>query len=224
MPKTEDLSPTEQARAEEEYQAQLDAIRASDMPNYERPPEARVAPEGWQPPPKEVMLGWGLSDAEILKIMRGAAGATNSGLVEYDEDAEAEKLEKLRMQRHQIAIIDNGQGVQSQLSGMERYFTGLDARGDGKKCKRVRYMSPRDEVVGINGYIFRIPKYKEVLIPTEVVEMLRKSGQALGNLDMVSAAFQARSREPIDMHEGDPYSFQAQAASQFPVSVGYRPE
>lgn len=219
MPKQTDvLSPTEQARADEEYQAELDAIRNSDMPQHERPPEARTSPTGWQPPPREQLISWGLTDAEIIKIMRGAAQQQNNGMVEYDEEVEAERLDKLREQRHRMALADNGASYQTQLSAMETYFTD-------PMRKRYRYMSPRDETVGINGYIFRIPKHQEVRIPIEVITLLEKAAKARGDFDIVSAAFQARAAGPIEMHEGvanpEPHSGYYQEPRQEPQ--GYRP-
>lgn len=166
---------------------------AHELPPQSRPPSERLSYDN--------LLLMGLSDAEALLIVN-TLRQKNGGLVEYDEDAEAERVAKLRMQQHQISRIDGGNTVQAQLSTMEAYFTGAIPRGDGQYCKRKRYMSPRDEKVWINGYHFNIPKHTPVHIPTEVIDMLGSTAQARGDFDVVSAAFQARQSDPIDMHTG----------------------
>lgn len=167
--------------------------------SHELPPQIR--PQTSERLSYKNLITLGLSDAEALLIVN-TIRQKNGGMVEYDEDAEAERVAKLREQQMSISRIDGGNTVQAQLSTMEAYFVGSIPRGDGRHCKRKPYMSPRDEKVWINGYRFEIPKHTRVVIPTEVIDLLDQAAKARGDFDVISAAFQARQFEPIDMHAG----------------------
>ncbi len=41
-----------------------------------------------------------------------------------------------------------------------------------------------------------------MVIPTEVIDLLDAAAKSRGDFDVVSAAFQARQFDPINMHEG----------------------
>lgn len=189
------LTPDEQR----EYEAAQVAGGVEGKQAHELPPQLR--PKENPRLSYENLIMMGLSDAEALLIVN-TIRQKNGGLVEFDEDAEAERVAKIRAQQQQIARIDGGNSYQAQLSTMEAYFVGAVPRGDGQMCKRLPYISPREERVWINGYRFEIPRHKRVMLPTEVIDLLAAAAQAREDFDVVSAAFQARQMDPINLHEG----------------------
>lgn len=160
-------------------------------------------PEGLRSPRLQIEY-WtakGVSDAEAILIVN-TLRQQNGGLVEFDEDAEAERLAKRKEQQQHLARVDGGDSIQVQVSAVAAYFVGAVPRGDGCYCQRKPYLSPRDEKVWINGYHFGIPKHTRVFIPTEVIDLLEGAARSRGDFDVVSAAFQARQMDPINLHEG----------------------
>lgn len=155
----------------------------------------------------EMLLKAGLREQEILKIMHAQAGLTNGGLVEFDETVELERLQAQRQQVAKIAALDGGDKVRTQHSEMEAYFAGAIPRGSEddadypQYCKRYPYVSPVEAVVGINGYIFQIPRFKKVMLPTEVLDILEQSGTAKERYEVLSAVYQARMQDPISLHD-----------------------
>jgi hypothetical protein len=159
-------------------------------------------PEGLRSPRLQVEY-WtskGVSDAEAILIVN-TLRQQNGGLVEFDEDAEAERLARRKEQQTRLARVDGGDNIQVQISATEAYFVGAVPRGDGRFCERKPYMSPRDEKVWINGYHFSIPRHTRVVVPTEVIDLLESAARSRGDFDVVSAAFQARQMDPINLHE-----------------------
>jgi hypothetical protein len=164
------------------------------------------------------LIRGGLSDAEIIALQREGAAAGNGGLREYDETVEAERLHMKRSQAGRIAVIDSGSSVRLSLSESEAYFAGQVPNAGGKYCKRLPYVSPTDETVGINGYIFRIPKYRRVMLPTEVLAILYQAGKARQQYDVLSAIYTARQYRPISATEnGDPQGYAAAIAASHKV-------
>jgi len=163
---------------------------------------------------REELITNGLSDAEIIALEREGAAAGNGGLREYDEELEGQRIAKKREEQGRIAIIDSRDAVRVSLSESEKYFAGKVPNAAGKYCKRYPYVSPTDETVGINGYIFRIPKYVKVLLPTEVLAILAEAAQARQQYEVLSAIYTARQYRPISPTEaGDPEGY-AQRISQ----------
>jgi hypothetical protein len=216
----------EREAAEEDARNPVIAGDAASLHPHELPPQVRPRPALFT---YEELIGRGVDDATAIMIVKTLL-QKNGGLVEYDEDAERERLHKIRLQQHEIAIIDGGNPVQSQLSLMEQYFAGAIERGspnDPKHlrgyCRRYPYLSPEDAVVGINGYIFRIPRHKRVNLPEEAIDILEKSAQAKDRFDVLSAAYQAKEREPIYMRpEMSVQAFVGEQAANFPVQQGAR--
>lgn len=167
---------------------------------HQLPPELRVN-AGKTVFSEEDAIRMGLSDAEIVKLRQSGAMHT-SGLLEYDEEAEVERLHRLRMQHQRGQNIDGGDLFAVQIGAMERYFRGLEKNSKtGKFCQRQMYTSPKDEVVGINGYIFNIPKFRPVPLPTEVIDILEQSALATNRHDIYSAIMQARANRTITLEE-----------------------
>lgn len=183
--------PVERASEEIEVAGGTEGKLVHELPESLRSPRLQV----------EYWTAKGVSDAEAI-LITNTLRQQNGGLVEFDEDAEAERLAKRREQQQQLARVDGGSNIQVQISAVEAYFVGAVARGDGRYCQRKPYMSPRDEKVWINGYHFSIPKHTRVVIPTEVIELLEGAARSRGDFDVVSAAFQARQMDPINLHEG----------------------
>lgn len=185
----------------------------AQMLDAELPPELRdnkpLFDEG-------MAIRLGMTDAEIIKLR-------NQGVmeraVEYDEDMEYERLEKLRQQQTRISAIDQGTHFAHQLSAMEAYFSGtVRDESTGKFCKRYPYISPEKKIVGINGYMFHIPQHSRVMLPTEVLEILYRAAEAKNQLDVVSAIYAARQYEPISVKERDG----AIDASQYHAAIAGR--
>lgn len=182
--------------------------------SHELPPQLR--PQREQVFTMDRLLQAGLSDNEIMKIMRETQG--NDGLVEFDQDTEAERIAKLRTQSQRIAVLDGGDKVRTQLSVMERYFAGAAPRGDGEYCKRYPYVSPVNRVVGINGYIFHIPRHKRVMLPAEALDLLEQSALAQEQYDVLSAVYASRQYRPIEsFREGEAGDFKAQMVGRHSV-------
>jgi hypothetical protein len=201
MPKQAEYIPSAEEREAAEEDARNPIVAGGTEGKFSHELPEQLRPQVSERLSYESLLAMGLSDAEALLIVN-TIRQKNGGMVEYDEDAEAERVAKIREQQQRLSRIDGGNSVQAQLSTMEAYFVGAIPRGDGKMCQRKPYMSPRDEKVWINGYRFEIPKHTRVVIPTEVIDLLEAAARARGDFDVVSAAFQARQSDPINLHEG----------------------
>lgn len=152
---------------------------------------------------QEDLIRYGMSNGEIIKLQREGAAAGNGGLREYDEEAEERLLNQKREQASRLAVIDGGDAIRSQLSTMEAYFAGAIPNGAGDYCKRYPYVSPTDETVGVNGYIFQIPKYRKVMLPEEVLIILNSAAMARQQYDILSAIYTARQHRPLDAQAFD---------------------
>src|SRR4051794_6421223 len=84
-----------------------------ELPEGLRSP--RLQPEYW--------TAKGVSDAEAILIVN-TLRQQNGGLVEFDEDAEAERLARRKEQQMRLARVDGGDTIQVQISAVEAYFVG----------------------------------------------------------------------------------------------------
>jgi hypothetical protein len=55
--------------------------------------------------------------------------------------------------------------------------------------------------VGINGYIFNIPAFRPVPLPTEVLDILEQSALALNQHQVYSAVMMARNTRKISLED-----------------------
>lgn len=159
----------------------------------------------------------GLRDNELLKLLKTSAQKINGGLAEWDAETEMQNIRLQQLQNTRMAVIDQGNAVKTQFSVMEAYFAGTAPRGDGQYCRRRKYTNPtnKNQIVGINGYFFDIPPFKEVHVPEEVLEILHGVAVAQEQLQVLSAIYMARQHEPIHYREAGEYlNFRAEQIAQ----------
>ena len=181
--------------AEIEHRQKTDEYNAA-MRDY-APPFVQPDASGDYMFTEDDLIRYGMTDAEIIRLRREGAAAAGQ-LTEYDEEQEALSLQHRRAQVDRLAVIDGGPQIRAQLSEMERYFSGQAPNREGQYCKRYPYVSPTDEIVGINGYIFNIPKHRKVMLPTEVLVSLRAKAMAMQQFDVLSAIYAARQNRPLE--------------------------
>ena len=231
-PNTRGLTPDEVKQFEKAQIAEAAGVSPEDLQRHELPPHLREPEQpfirtdsGKTIFTEEQAIAMGLTDAEIVKLRQSGAMPSQGGLFEYDEAAELERLNKLRLQQARInAISDGGDLFAVQLSEMERYFKGFTKNKRGTFCQRHTTTLPEDRVVGINGYVFNIPKFKPVPLPLEVLWILEQSALATNQHSIYSAIMQARLTRPITLEEfmssPPPESHLARFAQSHPVRMG----
>lgn len=212
--------------AEPEPQEELERGAAFDAALRDSVPDPFVTSQNRVLFSIDDLARYGLSPAEIQRLAREGAVAKNGmGTVEYDEDVVALQAERATSQRTRLAILDAGNAVRVQLRQMESYFAGKTPDGRGQYCKRYRFVSPTDEIVGINGYVFQIPAYVQVMLPTEVLDILQDKYAAQRRKDVLSAIYQARANRPVVFESaGMAEAFHSQVISQHHVPLDRIPQ